>query len=947
MIDRYNVLDLLGADKNKYHSCIITCFSFDFLFFEQRVLPKLRQAGIININIFVDARIFQQQLKDLDGNYRTNTSYSINPIQLHGAFHPKIIMAIGKNHGFLAIGSGNLTNSGLSSNDEVWGAFHTYKTESKATPLFKAVYQYLIPFEKYCYGVNTKMWEWILSSSPWLKELLENDIQASEFKSKDQRISLISSFRDTSIYQQVLQKLPNETLESLVIISPYFNKNGQVITQFKQDLKPEKIQIVVDSRFGTIPYQFNTNKTVQFYDWQYIESISRHQSPRLHAKIIQFKFKTKTFLLIGSANATIEALGSSSQLTKNAEMCLLIETDTKRDWLAEMKIELPLVGDFNLNEYIPQKVEETTGTVESLIFNIKHTEVDFTTLKVYGLNFKKLSNTHTAVVSKRNDLSYRQVINSDVNDDYFSINLSEEAVKGAYKIHIENEEGKRQSNLAFLHFHQAILKTNPDEKSIRFLDLINSDKLLDNDLNELLEYARFDTNTIRYDRSHSAPVAGKERKDDNKIYNTVDETEFNKNEEVIARSSKRDNSHLTLLEEFLDRMTFGTPTAEDFSDSDERTIEESRDAGVNENKLGNKGKIKLSFQDGKAIKSKLSNTLKKIYNYLEEKHSEKLESLLIIKPFNNPDILDDLKSILIGLHLIIMKCNHTFTEEQSQFKIKFKKTEDLVPFEKEKKSIIERSKWKVKLAENEMLYNIDALQAEMINEHLSKYSKLSLIDIDETPSIKKNHNFFDMNPVFDNKGLCVDSIKGYLINTVSLMLLLLRDAEANLDTDESIKFDVYKKRLLYRVLVLFNSVSWSNSEQDISQLFLLNLFNVLVPENENAAEIIEKLKDTRLQLNEHLDENEKTFSFFEYHLKSYLNWKNKFNNDKSSLIKHLDRNCVQRITFKGKYGFSRITTIYDNELNVMTPLGSFNQESNFYQIKGIKGGKSAIIYLEN
>lgn len=121
MIERQNILELFGADKNKYHSCIITAFSFDFLFFEQRVLPRLRRAGMININVFVDSKMYQQQLLNLDGKYAVKQSYSIVPINLNGAFHPKILMGFGKNNGFLAIGSGNLTNSGLSSNDEVWG----------------------------------------------------------------------------------------------------------------------------------------------------------------------------------------------------------------------------------------------------------------------------------------------------------------------------------------------------------------------------------------------------------------------------------------------------------------------------------------------------------------------------------------------------------------------------------------------------------------------------------------------------------------------------------------------------------------------------------------------------------------------------------------------------------------------------------------------------------
>ena len=62
MIARHNILDLLGSDKRKYHSCIITCYSFDFIFFEQRVLPKLRQAGITNINLYVDASQIEKQI---------------------------------------------------------------------------------------------------------------------------------------------------------------------------------------------------------------------------------------------------------------------------------------------------------------------------------------------------------------------------------------------------------------------------------------------------------------------------------------------------------------------------------------------------------------------------------------------------------------------------------------------------------------------------------------------------------------------------------------------------------------------------------------------------------------------------------------------------------------------------------------------------------------------
>ena len=143
-----------------YHSVIITCYSFDFMFFEERVLPRLRAAGMININIFMDAGNYEKQVNDLESTqFKSKKAYSITPIKMPCAFHPKIIFGIGKNNGFLAIGSGNLTNSGLSSNDEIWGAFHTYKGDGIATPLFGNLYRYLMRLAQFSYGINKTKFE--------------------------------------------------------------------------------------------------------------------------------------------------------------------------------------------------------------------------------------------------------------------------------------------------------------------------------------------------------------------------------------------------------------------------------------------------------------------------------------------------------------------------------------------------------------------------------------------------------------------------------------------------------------------------------------------------------------------------------------------------------------------------------------------------------------------
>lgn len=67
MIDRRNILELIGKHRSKYHSCILTCYSFDFSFFEERVLPTLRLADIKNVNVLADGHFLEMAQEVYNG----------------------------------------------------------------------------------------------------------------------------------------------------------------------------------------------------------------------------------------------------------------------------------------------------------------------------------------------------------------------------------------------------------------------------------------------------------------------------------------------------------------------------------------------------------------------------------------------------------------------------------------------------------------------------------------------------------------------------------------------------------------------------------------------------------------------------------------------------------------------------------------------------------------
>ena len=136
MIKRQNILELIGKNRAKYHSCILTCYSLDFSFFEERVLPVLRIANVKNVNVFADGKFLETAQENTTGKeFKHNKTYSFQPIYATGVFHPKIMLLVGKSHGLLIIGSGNITSSGISTNDEIWGAFHLNNIDNENAPL--------------------------------------------------------------------------------------------------------------------------------------------------------------------------------------------------------------------------------------------------------------------------------------------------------------------------------------------------------------------------------------------------------------------------------------------------------------------------------------------------------------------------------------------------------------------------------------------------------------------------------------------------------------------------------------------------------------------------------------------------------------------------------------------------------------------------------------------
>ena len=117
MIERKNIIQLLGDRTNVYHSAVLTCFTFDPIFFESIYLPTLHKLGVTNVVVLMDSSMYDRLLSDSSYQYHqvsTNNYTLVRQSNMHGGvFHPKMVLLFGDDEGALIVGSGNLTFSGM------------------------------------------------------------------------------------------------------------------------------------------------------------------------------------------------------------------------------------------------------------------------------------------------------------------------------------------------------------------------------------------------------------------------------------------------------------------------------------------------------------------------------------------------------------------------------------------------------------------------------------------------------------------------------------------------------------------------------------------------------------------------------------------------------------------------------------------------------------------
>lgn len=118
MIDSISLLDVIK--EGGYEASLITTFNANLPFYEEVVLRRLAAAGCQqNIVLMDQAQCMASWSSEATRPKLAGAAYSLVPLRVPGAFHPKVCVLVGKKKATVLVGSHNLTLSGFGYNREV------------------------------------------------------------------------------------------------------------------------------------------------------------------------------------------------------------------------------------------------------------------------------------------------------------------------------------------------------------------------------------------------------------------------------------------------------------------------------------------------------------------------------------------------------------------------------------------------------------------------------------------------------------------------------------------------------------------------------------------------------------------------------------------------------------------------------------------------------------
>ena len=335
-------MELLKSESVSFAA--LSTFNFDVDYFERRVLRAKALAKARQIVVFMDAGQWRRLSQRNPAARLLNRRYLVVPVRSSkGVFHPKLHLLLRENDGQLICGSNNLTRRGCSNNLELLNSLPLDFESGPKSDLALAQEAYRF-FRRACddgtSGAASIARQWLADLThtlPWLK--------AERGKESGEKVELLHTYNG-SLWEVVKEAIGSTPPKRLLIVSPFFDKNAELLNRVSSTWPKCEIRIVAQQKTTQLPREAMKSlaRKVSLHE-------IRVESRYFHAKLLAWQTNKGDGCIVGSANFTTAAFDS-----RNVETCLLLR-DVGEDVEKLFDKQLP-TRPITLDEFSPGTVTE-------------------------------------------------------------------------------------------------------------------------------------------------------------------------------------------------------------------------------------------------------------------------------------------------------------------------------------------------------------------------------------------------------------------------------------------------------------------------------------------------------------------------------------------------------------------------------------------------------------
>ena len=303
-----------------YETSLITTFNAYLPFYEDVILRKLMTNGVRHNVLLMDSRQCQQSFNSHPPSY-AGRRYTLLPMKTVGAFHPKIILLLGKKKGLLSIGSHNLTLSGFGTNRELTNVVRFKGDDTDGSVgIFNQVFRYIeswVDEQRDWFPSHfAEMVRKVKGFAPWLTE----DALSAEY------VSVIATSNNHQSLWHQLKEVVTESIKSVYVGGAFFDHELKFLQCLVSEFAQAEIIVGVDPNSVKAPSslaQFEGVRVVNTSELNPENDKEGQDLGYLHAKSLVLEtFEGKVYLVTGSANPSAPAWLASAT-SANTEIMII------------------------------------------------------------------------------------------------------------------------------------------------------------------------------------------------------------------------------------------------------------------------------------------------------------------------------------------------------------------------------------------------------------------------------------------------------------------------------------------------------------------------------------------------------------------------------------------------------------------------------------------------